>query len=93
MTRAAVRFVVSGRVQGVGFRWFTRDQASVHAVVGWVANADDGTVVGEASAAPDALEAFLAALRDGPPGSTVAGLATTPLTPDAVPAEIGRAHV
>ena len=84
MTRAAVRFVVTGRVQGVGFRWFTCDRASVHAVVGWVANADDGSVVGEASAAPDALQAFLAALRGGPAGSQVVDLATTAIDPDTV---------
>ena len=40
----ARRFVISGRVQGVGFRWFVRVQARRLGLAGWVANAPDGSV-------------------------------------------------
>ena len=42
--RIARRFVISGRVQGVGFRWFARDAAMREGVAGWVANLPDGRV-------------------------------------------------
>ena len=42
--QVARRFVVSGRVQGVGFRWFTHDAATREGVSGWVTNLLDGRV-------------------------------------------------
>jgi acylphosphatase len=38
------RYVVKGRVQGVGFRWFVEREAQLLAVGGWVRNCDDGSV-------------------------------------------------
>ena len=59
--------VVSGRVQGVGFREFTRREASARHVTGWVRNGDDGRSVElVAEGTEDAVIAFLAALRSGP---------------------------
>jgi len=70
-----VRAVVSGRVQGVGFRYFTRSAATRLGVGGFVRNLPDGRV--EVSAAGDhrALEALLAVLREGPAGAAVRGVA------------------
>jgi acylphosphatase len=60
---------VSGRVQGVGFRWWTRARALELGLSGWAANLDDGRVEVVAEGEPAALDALLAALRgDAAPG-------------------------
>jgi acylphosphatase len=66
-----VRLVVSGRVQGVGFRWFVREAARRHRLAGWVRNRPDGSVELEASGDEDAYREFLDTLREGPPGARV----------------------
>ena len=68
---------VRGAVQGVGFRWFTRDAASAHGVSGWVRNRRDGTVEAQVQGADAAVEAVLAVLRQGPPYGRVDALTTT----------------
>jgi len=62
---------VRGRVQGVGFRYFAVRRALELGLVGWVANAADGTVHCVAEGSPDALDAFEAALRSGPLGAVI----------------------
>jgi acylphosphatase len=62
---------VTGLVQGVGFRWFVRDRATVLGLTGWVRNRADGSLEVLAEGSPQALEAFEEALRDGPPGAVV----------------------
>ncbi|RZS60835.1 acylphosphatase [Xylanimonas ulmi] len=62
-----VRVVVRGRVQGVGFRFWTTDTAYSAGLSGWVRNRDDGAVEAELEGAPDAVDGVLAALRQGPP--------------------------
>ncbi len=64
MTR--YHWLLSGRVQGVGFRWFVLEQAEQHGLLGWVSNLPDGRVEVVASGDATALEEFEAALRDGP---------------------------
>ncbi len=59
--------VVRGRVQGVGFRYFTRHVATALDLTGWVRNGDDGSVELEAQGAAAAVDQFRAALRQGPP--------------------------
>lgn len=61
-----IAFVVTGRVQGVGFRKFTLRAAEACCVAGHVRNAVDGSVVGEAEGHDAAIEEFLAAIRRGP---------------------------
>jgi acylphosphatase len=62
----AVRVVVSGRVQGVGFRaWVVRVAAEL-GVTGRVWNRPDGGVEAEAVGPSRALERFVAAMREGP---------------------------
>jgi acylphosphatase len=65
---------VHGDVQGVGFRWFTRQVAEHLGVSGTVANLRDGSVRVIARARPEALERFEALLREGPPHATVTHL-------------------
>ena len=67
----ARRYVVAGRVQGVGFRYFTLAAAAREGILGWVRNTPDGRV--EISAEGDALaiERFERSLRHGPPHARV----------------------
>ena len=58
--------IVSGRVQGVGYREFARRAAERHGVAGFVRNRSDGTVEARLVGEADALEAALAELRRGP---------------------------
>lgn len=69
--RVARRFVISGRVQGVGFRWFTQDTASREGVVGWVRNLPDGRVEALIEGDDEAVTRVERALRAGPRGARV----------------------
>jgi acylphosphatase len=69
--RVARRFVVSGRVQGVGFRWFVEQAARLEGIRGWVANLENGTVEVRAEADTETMARFEAKLRQGPPGARV----------------------
>jgi acylphosphatase len=62
----AVRVVVSGRVQGVGFRAWVVRQATELGIAGSVWNRPDGGVEAEAVGSGAVLERFVAALRQGP---------------------------
>lgn len=70
----ARRAVVSGRVQGVGFRFFAERAASEAGVVGWVRNRPDGTVETVVEGDAAAVSRYLERLRSGPPGSRVSSL-------------------
>lgn len=63
---------ISGRVQGVGFRYSLADEAARRSVTGWVRNRRDGTVEAVLDGAPDAVEAVIAWARHGPPAASVA---------------------
>ena len=69
--RIARRFVISGRVQGVGFRWFARDAAMREGVAGWVTNLPDGRVEAFVEGDEEAVTRVERALRAGPPGARV----------------------
>jgi acylphosphatase len=69
--RVARRYLVSGRVQGVGFRYFAQVTASRDGLHGWVRNLPDGRVEAAAEGEADALDRFEQALRHGPPGARV----------------------
>lgn len=62
---------VSGRVQGVGFRFFVVEQARRRGLTGWVRNCGAGRVEVVAEGPPEALEGLLSALRQGPPLSWI----------------------
>ena len=67
----ARRFVVRGRVQGVGFRWFVEREAHVLAVSGWVRNNADGSVEVLAQGTRDQLLGLRSRLRQGPRAARV----------------------
>ncbi|HEV2645480.1 MAG TPA: acylphosphatase [Acidobacteriaceae bacterium] len=64
-------FLVKGRVQGVGFRWFVHREAAELGLRGWVRNTDDGDVEVLAAGEPDQLKDLLLALGKGSRGSRV----------------------
>jgi len=64
-------FLVKGRVQGVGFRWFVLREAAEIGLRGWVRNTEDGHVEVLAAGEPDQLKHLLAALGRGSRGSRV----------------------
>ncbi|MBS1714368.1 MAG: acylphosphatase [Armatimonadetes bacterium] len=71
-----VTFLVTGHVQGVGFRAHVRYSAEGLGLVGEVWNRRDGSVEGWAAGAPEALSMFETKLREGP--GRVDGVATAP---------------
>jgi acylphosphatase len=64
--RAAARFLVSGRVQGVGFRWFVARRAAELGVSGWARNLPGGQVEVVAAGEAGAVGQMEASLRTGP---------------------------
>lgn len=74
------RFLVSGRVQGVGFRAFVRRRARELGLVGWVKNLPDGRVEVEAVGPGAALAELEQVLRQGPPASRVTSVEPRPLS-------------
>ncbi len=69
--------VVTGRVQGVGFRFTTVDAARRLGVHGWVRNRDDGAVEAEAEGERAAVESLVRFLHRGPPGAWVQDVAVS----------------
>jgi acylphosphatase len=66
-----LHFLVKGRVQGVGFRWFVHREASELELRGWVRNTEDGDVEVVASGSAEDLGDLRESLRRGPRGSRV----------------------
>jgi acylphosphatase len=62
---------IHGRVQGVGFRWFAREEARRLGLSGWVTNRPGGDVEVEAGGEAFSLERLRRALEVGPPGAHV----------------------
>lgn len=77
-----VHVLVTGEVQGVGYRWFTREQAQSRRVRGWVRNRADGSVELVAGGAANDVQAFLDAIERGPARSRVRELHVRDETPD-----------
>jgi acylphosphatase len=74
-----LHFLVQGRVQGVGFRWFVHREASELELRGWVRNTEDGDVEVVAAGVEADLEELRASLRRGPRGSRVDRVIEHPL--------------
>ena len=71
MDELAIRLVIEGRVQGVGYRWWAQGRALSLGLRGWVRNRRDGSVELLAIGAVDAIDEFAAACRDGPVAAQV----------------------
>ena len=70
--RVARRYLISGRVQGVGFRYFAQDAAQREGVSGWVRNLPDGRVEALVEGEEEAVTRVERALLQGPGGARVA---------------------
>lgn len=65
------RYVVTGRVQGVGFRWYVEREAQALSLAGWVRNRADGSVEILAAGTNQQLNALYDKLKQGPRASRV----------------------
>ncbi|MGB6134660.1 MAG: acylphosphatase [Acidobacteriaceae bacterium] len=74
-------FLVKGRVQGVGFRWFVQREAAALQLKGWVRNTEDGYVEVVAAGNAEALSELKGTLRKGPRGSRVDAVVEHELDP------------
>lgn len=72
--REARGYLITGRVQGVGFRWWARRTAEALGLGGHVRNLPDGSVEVHVVGPVEVLEAFQRALREGPPSARVEGV-------------------
>ena len=70
--------IITGRVQGVGYRDALCDEAEARSVTGWVRNRRDGSVEAFVQGAPDAVEATIAWARRGPGAARVADVRVGP---------------
>ena len=77
----ARRFVINGRVQGVGFRMFVADRARIEGVHGYVQNLADGRVEAVVEGDEESVERVERAIRRGPPGARVDGVAVDSIAP------------
>lgn len=77
----AARYVVTGRVQGVGFRAFTADAARAEGLGGWARNLPDGAVEVHAEGETEALRRFERRLWQGPPHGRVDHVASEDVAP------------
>lgn len=79
--RAARRYVIGGRVQGVGFRFFAEAAARRENLHGWVRNLPDGRVEISVEGEAEALVRFERAVRHGPPAARVEDVAVEHTAP------------
>lgn len=71
MTKATKHLIISGRVQGVGFRYYTYRSAKELGIKGWVQNLQDGTVETVVTGSQEDVEKMVDKLKEGPPSSRV----------------------
>jgi acylphosphatase len=77
----AKRYIVRGRVQGVGFRWFVDNEARKLGLNGWVRNNADGTVEVLAIGSEQQLSALRSKLQEGPRAARVDQVHEIPAEP------------
>lgn len=79
----AKRYLVRGRVQGVGFRWFVEREAHLLGLAGWVRNNHDGSVEVLAQGTRDQLAGLHSRLREGPRAARVDAVEVSEAQPSA----------
>lgn len=81
-TKLLYKIVVSGRVQGVGFRWSVANEATNRGINGFVRNQSNGSVYIEAEGSREQLEAFVEWCRKGPGLSVVKSIKVDSIPPE-----------
>jgi len=74
MAEKRLHAFISGRVQGVGFRYYAQKRAELYGITGWVRNLPDGRVEVLAEGDEELLKEFLKDLKKGPPLARVDGI-------------------
>lgn len=82
MERIAKRLLITGRVQGVGFRFYMQRKARELGLTGWVRNCRDGSVEAVIQGTPGAVEMMISWARRGPPSAVVAEVRATDASGD-----------
>ena len=77
----ARNYLITGSVQGVGFRYFAERAARSIGITGWVRNLADGRVEAHANGTREQLSEFESRLRSGPPRAAVRGFETLEAAP------------
>ncbi len=72
--KCSIQLLIEGRVQGVGFRYFVREQANALGITGWVRNTYDGKVQAYGEGTRDKLEIWVNYLNQGPRSSFVTNI-------------------
>ena len=85
-------YLIKGRVQGVGFRWFVHREAAALDLKGWVRNTDDGHVEVVVAGDPEELAELEAALQKGSRGSRVDAVIQHELA-DSEAVSLGSFHI
>jgi acylphosphatase len=80
--RVAKHLRITGRVQGVGYRFWTSREAERRGLAGWVRNRSDGSVEALLIGDKDAVDAMVDACRRGPRAASVADVEATPAADD-----------
>ncbi|WIY24822.1 acylphosphatase [Parasedimentitalea psychrophila] len=82
MSDIALRARITGRVQGVAFRAWTRSEAKQRGLSGWVRNDSDGSVLALLMGPASDVAAMVRALSQGPPAARVTDVMTENVEPD-----------
>jgi acylphosphatase len=84
MSRAIIQVMITGRVQGVGYRAWVEYQATASGLDGWVRNRRDGSVEALFAGPPALVGEMVALCRHGPPGARVESVSREAANEDAL---------
>lgn len=85
MVQRSVHIIVTGRVQGVGYRWFVTQKAADFKITGWVRNLPDQNVEIVAHGAKADMETFIEWIKAGPDRARVLSVSISDFITDHIP--------